>query len=226
MKMRIPKVPIWAWAAVLLCVALIVARYRMGNTQIPVLTPEQKSISLAFAKDMAHNYTAVANNGSKRVSFPEDQVPARAREIAQQYHTIVYPAIKKYIAEHNGQLPINPSVMSPAIQTLLADHWAMSVDYRMDGTMTSHDVYSHNPPDAPHDPWAANYTFATTPGPWGRGFSVECWDDGRVTFTPAAENYYGVFHTAAGDIQGGSSPGSAGIPETAKQTLKLDPNSR
>ncbi len=220
------KIPIWVFAVILLCFAFAVTKYKMSNGQVPLQTPEQRRISLNFADDYAHKYMATTNNGSKRMSFPEDQVPTQAREIAQQYHDTVYPALKKYIADHDGQLPINPSVMSPAIQTLLADHWAMSASYRMDGTMVSHDVYSHNPPDAPHDLWATNFKFAETQGPWGRGFSVDCWDDGSTTFTPAAENYYGVIHTAAGDIQGGASPGAAGIPKTAKQTLKLEAGGR
>lgn len=216
------KIPIWVFAIIMLCIALLVTKYRLSGTQVAVLTPEQKKISLAYANDVAHNYTAVTNNGSKRVNLPEDQVPAQAREFAKQYQNILYPALKRYISEHDGQLPINPSVMSPALQTLLADHWAMSATYRLDGTMISHDVYSHNPPNAPHDPWAINNAYAGTTGPWGRGFAVVCWDDGRVTFTPAAENYYGVAHTAVGDMQWGAYSGAAGIPETAKQTLKSD----
>jgi len=88
------KIPIWMFAVALLCFAFAVTKYKMSNNHVPLLTPEQKRISQAFTDDYAHKYMAITNNGSKRMSFPEDQVPAEAREIAQQYHTIVYPAIK------------------------------------------------------------------------------------------------------------------------------------
>jgi len=199
------------------------------------LTPEQKEaikqrkakFNAAWRESLATNYKAKLNNGSKRQGATLEELPAEvqqaAAEVAREYTEVIYPALKKHLAE-NELLPIAPLpglekyMMDPEYKgtgpkLLGRNSWAIGIRWRLDGTMVARDVYSQNPPNAPHDVWADNTRFASLK----HGFVVTGWDDGRVTFDFLNQMYRRQFQSPVGLQQGTAAPGQAGIPpETFK----------
>lgn len=219
---------VWAAVLVILALAFCVFRIHQGerglfpqHSDLPRLRGPQ--FKAAWRKDHDFNYLAKTNNSSKRGGLNSQEVPEEARQIAKQYQDVIYPSVKQYIASH-GFLP-NTYRQMPRLDAYLAQQqpnkWSVGAFYRLDGTMTSRDVYSHNPPDGPHDHWATNWRFFNQSGKWGqRGFLIYGWDDGRVTFDTMESHYFGTIHAGVGSIGGSAPPGAAGIPATAAQMFK------
>lgn len=218
------------WAAVLVIIALAFCIYRThqgDNGPIPQQPGPTRlqgaQYRAAWRRDRDTNYLARVNNGSQRGGLSPDEVPEEARQIANEYRSVIYPEVKGYVAA-NGSLPSTYKQI-PRIKEYLSQQksfgWSIGVWYRLDGTMISRAVYTQNPPDGPHDPWAMNWSFFHKPGKYGRrGFLIQGWDDGRVTFDPEEDRYFGTIHASVGDIVGSAPPGAAGIPATAIQTFK------
>lgn len=193
----------------------------------------------ALENAVEHNYRAKLNNGSKRqgVSLNElpEEVRAEADKVARQYTESIYPNLKKYIAAHQGNLPKRADAL-PEFEPYMQDtqykgtgpkaygrgSWAIAGigDIRMDGTVIARDVYSKDPPDAPHDVLANFNKFANLSG-LGKGFQINGWDDGRVTFDLVEQGYFGTGTSLTGEsIPWAAVSGQAGIPPEAKQGLK------
>lgn len=198
--------------------------------------PELRKPIAEFLFNRDNNYRAKLNNASKRTGVLLDQLPERFRadasKVAKQYQKGIYPLLRDFAATHGGLLGNVADI--PALQPYLTDSdykgtgqpmpdWSLQFGtWRMDGTMIARDVYSKNPPDAPHDVWAAYSKFLNSQaeGQTKAMFIVHGWDDGRVTFDPLEDNYYGIVHRPTGDIQGTAPPGAAGIPPKTAQGQK------
>lgn len=168
-----------------------------------------------------HKFLAATNNGSKRAGLLPGQVPAEARQIAQEYKQIIYPAIRQFSSQYSV-LPTSGKFPPLKIFMSQANHrnWHVGTMRRLDDTIISRDVYSKNPPNAPHDPWASNDKYQEIAGVWGRGLVIHGWDDGRVTFDPVDQEYaLTVGGTPQGQIAT-APPGAAGIPPNATQAVR------
>lgn len=168
-----------------------------------------------------HKFLAATNNGSKRAGLSPQQVPAEARQIAQEYKQIIYPALKQFSAQYSV-LPTSGRI--PHLKTFMLGgnhkNWHVGTMWRLDGTIISRDVYSKNPPNAPHDPWANNDKYQQVAGTWGQGFIVHGWDDGRVTFDPVSQEYALTISSDSRGQMTTAPPGAAGIPPSAIQAVR------
>lgn len=239
------------WATSALIIASTFCLYRVNSQEAALRATQEKPLlktkeqglqrekaRLAIRSAMENNYRARLNNNSKRGGLKVEQLPeelrARAQELAREYTESIYPALKKYTAEHNGRLPaaaFTVADLAPFMEDTQykgtgpkmygRGSWAIAgVSTRMDGTMLSRDVYSDAPIDAPHDVWANYNNFANQRG-LGKGFIITGWDDGRVTFDPVEQNFYGMRKDMHGaERPGAAIPGQAGIPPTFKQGLE------
>lgn len=237
----------WALSTLILASAFCI--YRVNGQEAPTsqvqgsLPPEtseqrerREKFQAAWKQAKEQNYQAKLNNGSKRGGLKPEELPkevrAEAEAAAQQYQEKIHPNLKKYIAAHNGQLP-EAAFALPEFEPFMRDtqykgvgpkshgrgSWAIGSGPRIDGTVMTRDVYSKNAPDEPHDIWANLNKFANYPS-LGKGFAVNGWDDGRVTFDLMEENYYGVSTILGKQRPGAAVPGQAGIPPEFKQGLK------
>ncbi len=247
--MKKPIRPIF-WALSTFMLASTFCIYRVNSQDaspsqaqgsLPPETPEQRErrekFQAAWKQDKEQNYKAKLNNGSKRGGLRPEELPEKVRAEAeaavQQYREKIYPNLKKYIAAHNGQLPEAASAL-PEFEPFMQDtqykgvgpkmygrgSWAIGIGFRMDGTVVSRDVYSGEPSDKPHDIWASYKKFADYPSR-GKGFLINGWDDGRVTFDPVETNFYGERTLFGQKRPGAAVPGEAGIPPEWKQGLQV-----
>lgn len=208
-----------------------------------VATAEQIQAGKKFREALAiaqkEKFRAVLNNGSQRKGVALDELPEEMRPQAalleKQYKEGIYPQLQKYVAENDGALP-DVAFTMPQFAHYMEDaeykgvgpkswgrgSWAIagSKGQRPDGTVVARDVYSHNLPNEPHDVWANYNKFVNSPS-IGKGFIINGWDDGRVTFDLAEDNFYGVGKDFRGqEYPGAAIPGQAGIPPEFKQGLK------
>lgn len=172
-------------------------------------TAKQKKVQKFREKlkyDLEHNFRARENNGSQRAGVELEQLPdevrKEAKQLADEYRNVIYPALKKWLDNHET-LPEAVEVSIPKLKPLIAGEqatpdgwkpfgpgqWAIGRSRRMDGTIVARDVYSKNPPDAPHDTWASNLKFQHVPK-FMQGFTINGWDDGKVTFDFLKQNLY------------------------------------
>ncbi len=197
--------------------------------------PKREAFQKALENDQNTNYRAVANNGSKRAGLSLEELPENVREeaarIAQQYRTNIYPLLCQYLDTHHEMLPWTGHQVE-RLAPFIKDNgpnmgykkggavWAISQHWRLDGTITARDVYSQNPPDAPHDVWALNANFMHKPLPNRKyGFIIYGWDDGKVTFDAWEDLYFGGRKNIAGKTGSPAPSGAAGIPPEAVHTL-------
>lgn len=247
MKPKI-RLPIWALSSLMLATAFCV--YRVNSQEVQPQSPGQQGRPLTkeevqsrqqfhdqWERAKENNFRAKHNNGSKRKGLKAEQLPEKVRPqaeaLAQQYKEEIYPKLKKYVADHQGLLP-SPAFAIPELAIYMEDaeykgvgpkswgrgSWALDGGQRPDGTLAVRDVYSNNLPDEPHDIWGSYSKFANYPT-IAKGFTINGWDDGQVTFDPAEQNFYGVGKDFRGQEHPGAAvPGQAGIPPEFKQGLK------
>lgn len=246
--MKKPIRPIF-WALSTFILASTFCIYRVNSQEVPPpnnaapLKPEtqaqrerRKEFQGDWKKAKEQSYRARLHNDSKRGGVRLEELPEKfrreAQSASQQYQEEIYPSLKKYIAAHNGQLP-EAAFALPEFTRFMQDtqykgvgapsygrgSWSIGVSYRMDGTVVSRDVYSNAPSDEPHDIWANLNKFANYPST-GKGFVINGWDDGRVTFDLVERNYYGTGTVFGRQLPGAAVPGQAGIPPEFKQGLK------
>lgn len=185
---------------------------------------EERKISVALAaenvkrqRDREHNYKAKANNGSKRRGMRLEELPEETRveaaRLAREYREVIYPALKGYVTQY-GSLPwFIPEKLRSLMKEqhpLWKTFWAIGEKYRMDGTLISRDLYSKDPPDAPHDIWARNSKFVSDYDNPERQFIVTGWDDGHVTFDLEDQMYFYTLKENPNQIKT-ATPGAAGI---------------
>jgi hypothetical protein len=234
-----------------ICILRINTRFSQASAQnansFAQLTPQQsaahelkkKQFREAFLNAREKKFKAQYNNGSRRQSLTLDQLPVEVREeaekIAAQYREVIYPAILKFVAENNGRLPAHAGLI-PAVPASFTEDklyqgtgpvlrgrgsWSIGERWRLDGTLITRDVYSKDPPDAPHDVWAEYSEFETRSN-LKLKFRIRGWDDGQVTFDDLDNSYFATIRRPKGieSIPGIAAPGQAGIPPYATQGFK------